>query len=156
MAEGEAGGPAERGRACARVYRLGSRAGAGSRQAASMAQRGRRIQIGELKEHVHQEKLGELEQTATTEELHCVRRGYCQQRSVVPARSIDGYVEEAAAPRGGDDMATYREERYGDGGLLSGVVLARPHPSSTLYFGIVLCTLINKAWFTYKEKVWHW
>ena len=24
------------------------------------------------------------------------------------------------------------EERYGDGGLLSGVVLARSHPSSTL------------------------
>ena len=38
-----------------------------------------------------------------------------------------------------------------DGGLLSGVVLARSHPSSTLYFGIViLCTLINKAWFTYS------
>ena len=29
------------------------------------------------------------------------------------------------------------EERYGDGGLLSGVVLARSHPSSTLYFGIL-------------------
>ena len=43
------------------------------------------------------------------------------------------------------------EERYGDGGLLSGVVLGRSHPSSTLYFGIViLCALINKAWFTYK------
>ena len=42
------------------------------------------------------------------------------------------------------------EKRYGDGGLLSGVVLARSHPSSTLYFGIViLCTVINKAWFTY-------
>jgi hypothetical protein len=43
------------------------------------------------------------------------------------------------------------EMRYGDGGLLFGVVLARSHPSSTLYFGIViLCTLINKAWFTYR------
>ena len=43
------------------------------------------------------------------------------------------------------------EMRYGDGGLLFGVVLARSHPSSTLYFGIViLCTLINKAWFTNK------
>ena len=43
------------------------------------------------------------------------------------------------------------EMRYGDGGLLFGVVLARSHPSSTLYFGIViLCTLINKAWFTYN------
>ena len=42
------------------------------------------------------------------------------------------------------------EMRYGDGGLLFGVVLARSHPSSTLYLGIViLCTLINKAWFTY-------
>ena len=37
------------------------------------------------------------------------------------------------------------EERYGDSGLLSGVVLARSHPSSTLYiyFGIViLCTMV--------------
>ena len=43
------------------------------------------------------------------------------------------------------------EERYGDGGLLAGVDLARSHPSSTLYFGIViLCTLTNKAWFTYN------
>ena len=43
------------------------------------------------------------------------------------------------------------EMRYGDGGLLFGVVLARSHQSSTLYLGIViLCTLINKAWFTYK------
>ena len=42
--------------------------------------------------------------------------------------------------------------RYGDGGLLFGVVLARSHPSSTLYFGIViLCTLIHKAWFTYMD-----
>ena len=108
LAEDEAGGPAERGRACARVYRPGNRAGsagAGSRQAASRAQRKRRIQSGELKEHIHQEKLEELEQTATTEELQCVQRRYCQQRSVVPARSRDGYVEEAAAPRGGDDMA---------------------------------------------------
>ena len=47
------------------------------------------------------------------------------------------------------------EERYVDGGLLSGVVLARSHPSSTLYFGIViLCTLINKAWFTYNQYLY--
>ena len=45
------------------------------------------------------------------------------------------------------------EMRYGDGGLLFGVVLARSHPSSTLYLGIViLCTLINKAWFTYNIR----
>ena len=46
------------------------------------------------------------------------------------------------------------EERYGDGGLLSGVVLARSHPCSTFYFGIViLCTLINKAWLTYNKAL---
>ena len=47
------------------------------------------------------------------------------------------------------------EKRYDivDGGLLSGVVLARSHSSSTLYFDIViLCTLINKAWFTYNAN----
>ena len=62
-------------------------------------------QDDELKEHIHQEKLEELEQTATTEELHCIQRRYHQQRGVVPARSRDEYVQEAAAPRGGDDMA---------------------------------------------------
>ena len=48
------------------------------------------------------------------------------------------------------------DKRYGDGGLLSGVVLARSHASSTLYFGIVslctFCTLIDKAWFTYNSR----
>ena len=37
--------------------------------------------------------------------------------------------------------------------MLSGVVLARSHPSSTLYFGIaIVCTLIiNKAWLSHKS-----
>ena len=49
------------------------------------------------------------------------------------------------------------EERYGDGGLLSQEVLTRSHPSSTLYFGIViLCTLIIKAWFTYISADLSW
>ena len=106
LAEDEAGGPAERGRTThAAVHRTRSRAGsagADSRQATSRVQKKRRIQDDELKEHIHQEK---LEQTATTEELHCVQRRYHQQRGVVPARSRDGYVQEAATPRGGDDMA---------------------------------------------------
>ena len=63
----------------------------------------RRVQDDELEEHIHQEKLKELKQTVTTEELHCQQRRYHQQKGVVPARSRDGYVEEAAAPRGGDD-----------------------------------------------------
>ena len=87
--------PAERGRAFARVYGPGNRVGsasAGSRQAANRAQRKRRIQSDELKEHIHREKLDGLAQTATTEELHCVQRRYCQQRGVVPARSRDEYV----------------------------------------------------------------
>jgi hypothetical protein len=99
---------AERGRACVRVCRPSSRvgsAGAGSRQATSRAQRKRRMQSAELKGYIHQEKLEELGQTTTIEELHCVQRRYCQQRCVVPAKSKDGYVEETAAPRGGDDMA---------------------------------------------------
>ena len=66
-------------------------------------------------------------------------------------------MQEAAAPRVPVAMIWQIEEkRYGDGGLLYGqvygVVLARSHPSSTLYFGIViLCTLICKAWFTYMH-----
>ena len=99
---------AMRGRACARVYGPGNRvssAGAGSKQTASRAQRKRRIQSDEPKEHIDQEKLDGLAKIATTEELHCVRRRDCQQRGVVPARSRDECVQEAAAPRGGDDMA---------------------------------------------------
>ena len=49
-------------------------------------------QDDELKRRIHLEKLKELEQTATTEELHCVRRRYHQQKSVVPARSRDEHV----------------------------------------------------------------
>jgi len=109
LAEDEAGGPAERGRTThAAVHRTRSgagSAGADSRQATSRMQKKRRIQDDELKEHIHQEKLEELEQTATTEELHCVQRRYHQQRGVVPAGDRDEYVQETAAPRGGDDMA---------------------------------------------------
>ena len=107
-----------------------------------------------MEDHIHLEKLKGPGQTVTPEELHCLQRRYHQQKRVVPARSRDEYVQEAATPRGGDDnygglksndMGTY-------GGLLSGVVLARSHPSSTLYCGIeILCTLINKAWFTYNS-----
>ena len=109
LAEDGAGEPAERGRAThASLHRTRSRAGsagADSRQATSRMQKKRRIQDDELKEHIHQEKLEELEQTATTEELHCVQRRYHQQRGVVPAGDRDEYVQETAAPRGGDDMA---------------------------------------------------
>ena len=104
LAEDEAGGPAERGRTThAAIHRTRDRAGsagADSRQATNRVQKKRRIQDDELKEHIHQEKLDGLAQTATTEELHCVQRRYCQQRGVVPARSRDEYVQEAAAPRG--------------------------------------------------------
>ena len=91
-------------RMCEPGHRAGS-AGADSRQATSRMRRKRRVQDDELEEHMHQEELRELGQTVTTEELHCQQRRYHQQRGVVPARSRDGYVEEAAAPRGGDDMA---------------------------------------------------
>ena len=63
------------------------------------------MQDDELEKHIHLEKLKGLEQTVTTEELHCLQRRYHQQRGVVPVRSRDGYVQEAATPRGGDDMA---------------------------------------------------
>ena len=54
---------------------------------------------------MHLERLEGLEQNVTTEESHCQHRRYHQQRGVVPARSRDEYVQEAATPRGGDDMA---------------------------------------------------
>ena len=95
--EDDAAEPAERGRACVRVCRPSSRvgsAGAGSRQATNRAQKKRRMQSDELKGYIHQEKLEEPEQTTTTGELHCVQRRYYQQRSVVPAKSRDGYVAE--------------------------------------------------------------
>ena len=59
----------------------------------------------ELEKRIHLEKLKGLEQNVTTEELHCQQRRYHQQKGVVPARSRDEYVQEAATPRGGDDMA---------------------------------------------------
>ena len=109
LAEDEAGGPAERGRPThAAEHRTRSRAGsagADSRQATSRVQKKRRIQDDKLEKRIHLEKLKELEQTVTTEELHCQQRRCHQQKGVVPARSRDEYVEEAATPRGGDDMA---------------------------------------------------
>ena len=84
--------------------RAGS-AGADSRQATSRVQKKRRIQDDKLEKRIHLEKLKGLEQTVTTEELHCQQRRYHQQKGVVPARSRDEYVQEAATPRGGDDMA---------------------------------------------------
>ena len=88
-----------------------------------------------LKNHMHLEKLKELEQTMPPEELHCLQRRYHRQKSVVSARSRDNYVQEAATPvprvhREVAMMWRTEEQRYGDGGLLCGVVLARSHPSS--------------------------
>ena len=40
-------------------------------------------------------KLKGLQQTVTTEELHCQQRRYHQQKDVVPARSRDEYVQHA-------------------------------------------------------------
>ena len=52
------------------------------------------------------EELKELEQIVTPKELlHCLQRRYHRQKGVVPARSRDEYVQKAATPRGGDDMA---------------------------------------------------
>ena len=76
-------------RMCEPGHRAGS-AGADSRQATSRMRKKRRVQDDELEEHMHQEKLKELEQTVTTEELHCQQRRYHQQKGVVPARSRDG------------------------------------------------------------------
>ena len=79
--EDSTAGPTGRGRACARVYKPGDRAGsagASSRHATSKAQRKRRLQSGELKEHMRQAKMDELEQTVATKELHSVQRRYHQ------------------------------------------------------------------------------
>ena len=103
-------------------------------------------------ERIHLEKLMELGQVGTTEASQCQQRRRHQQKGVVPAGSRDAYMQEAAAPRGGDDMADRGEAIWGRRiALWSGPRPARSHPSSTLYFGIaILCTLINKAWCTYK------
>ena len=84
--------------------RAGS-AGADSRQTASRVQRKRQIRDDEQRRHIRLEKFKELEQTVATEEPHCLQRRYHQQKAVVFARSKDDYVQEAATPRGGDDMA---------------------------------------------------
>jgi hypothetical protein len=65
----------------------------------------RRIRDDEQREHAHLERREELEQNTTPEELHCAQRRCHQQRGVVPAKSRNEHVQEAAAPRGGDDMA---------------------------------------------------
>ena len=80
-------------------------AGAGNNQATSRAQREKRLQSDELREHIRREKLDELEQIVATREQHCVQRRYHQHKGVVPARSRNRYAEETAVPRGGDDMA---------------------------------------------------
>ena len=68
-------------------------------------QRKRQIRDDEQRKHIRLEKFKELVQTVTTEEPHCLQRKYHQQKGVVPARSRDECVQEAATPRGGDDMA---------------------------------------------------
>ena len=89
---------------CEPGHRAGS-SGADSRQATSRMKRKRRMQEDKTEKHTHLEKLKELQQTVTTEESQCQQRRCHQQKGVVPARSRDEYVEEAATPRGGDDMA---------------------------------------------------
>ena len=110
LAEDAAEEPADRGRSThTAVHRASGRAGsagADSRQATSRVQRKRRMQDDKLEKHIYLEKLKPegLEQIVTPEELHCLQRRYHQQKGVVPARSRDEYVQEAATPRGGDDM----------------------------------------------------
>ena len=106
---------AGRGKAQTRLtHKSGGRTGsvnAGCRQAASRAQRKRQIQSDELKEHVHQEKLamGKLEQTATTEELHCVQRRYTANKGVwyLQGAEMDMWrrQQHQGVHGGGDDMA---------------------------------------------------
>ena len=58
-------------------------------------------------EHMRLEKLRKLGQVGTTEAYasQCQQRRHHQQKGVVPAESRDVYMQEAATPRGGDDMA---------------------------------------------------
>ena len=124
---------------CEPSCRAGS-VGADSKQAASRVQKKRRIRDDELKDHIHQEKLEELEQqqkSCTVYSAGTTNKGvwYLQEAEMNMCRRQ--LHREVAM------MWQTEKERYADGGLLSGVVLARSHvhPSSTLYFGIViLCT----------------
>ena len=109
--EDEMGGPykkAYRGRTVHAAHNASGRAGSvgvDSRQVTSRVQRKRQMWDDELEKRIHLEKLKELEQAVTTEELHCRQRRYHQQKDVVPARSKDEYMQEVATPWGGDDMA---------------------------------------------------
>jgi hypothetical protein len=97
-----------RGRTAVRMCEPGHRAGssgAGSRQATSRMKRKRRMQENKTEKRIHLEKPEELQQTVTTEESRYQQRRCHQQEGVVPARIRDEYVEEAATPRSGDDMA---------------------------------------------------
>ena len=102
---------AVRGRAQARLtHKSGDKAGsvdAGCTQATSRVQRKHQIQEERRRrsEHIRLEKLRELGQVGTTESSQCQQRRHHQQKSVVPAGSRDVYMQEAAAPWGGDDMA---------------------------------------------------
>ena len=97
-----------RGRTAVRMCEPGHRAGssgADSRQATSRMKRKRRMQENKTEKRIHLEKPEELQQTVTTEESRYQQRRCHQQEGVVPARIRDEYVEEAATPRSGDDMA---------------------------------------------------
>jgi hypothetical protein len=99
---------ASRGRTGVRMCEPGHRAGssgAGSRQAASRMKRKRQMQEDRTEKHVRLEKPEELQQTVTAEESRYQQRRSHQQEGVVPARIRDEHMEEAATPRGGDDMA---------------------------------------------------
>ena len=102
------GAAAARGRTGVRMCEPGHRAGssgADSRQATSRMKRKRRMQEDKTEKRIHLEKPEELQQTVTTEESRYQQRRCHQQEGVVPARIRDEYVEEAATPRSGDDMA---------------------------------------------------
>ena len=100
-----------RGRAQVRLaHKSGDRAGsvnAGCRQATSRVRRKHQMQEERRRrsEHVRLEKLRELGQVGTAEASQCQQRRPHQQKGVVPAESRDVYMEEATAPRGGDDVA---------------------------------------------------
>ena len=114
--EGEAVEPTDRGRSTHTVSSAGARAGsagADNRQATNRVQRKRRVADDELEKRIQLESLKGLEQNVTTEELNCQQRRHHQQKGVVPARSRDGYVHEAAAPRGGNDMADWGRAIWG-------------------------------------------
>ena len=73
---------------------MASSVGAGSRQIVSRVQRKRRIQYDELTEHIQLEKLEELEQTATTEELYHQQK--IKENGVAIGDSRSGLVSLAA------------------------------------------------------------